>query len=97
MNLLRAAGMAMFVQNPIWILGASVVALTVNFDTCAVAGPSADAARKCMRFSYLAYPYKRPGSAPGTADRQTYFRECMGKDGNVPEPAHAASSPKGDG
>ncbi|MET4456718.1 hypothetical protein ABIB10_006839 [Bradyrhizobium sp. RT3b] len=87
----------MYVQNPIWVLGASVVALTVSYGTSAVAAPSADAARKCMRFSYLAYPYKRPGSAPGTADRQTYFKECMGKDGNVPEPAHPASSPKSDG
>lgn len=87
----------MYVQNPIWVLGASVVALTVSYGTSAVAAPSADAARKCMRFSYLAYPYKRPGSAPGTADRQTYFKECMGKDGNVPEPARPASSRKSDG
>ena len=32
--------------------------------TGARAGPSADVARRCMQYSYIAYPYKRPGS-PG--------------------------------
>ncbi len=52
----------------------------------AVAGPSAETAKKCIRYSYLVYPYKRPGSVRGSGDRQAYFRECMTKDGNVPEP-----------
>lgn len=52
----------------------------------AVAGPSPEVARKCMRFSYIAYPYKRPGSVKMSGDRQSYFRDCMAKEGNVPEP-----------
>jgi hypothetical protein len=52
----------------------------------ALAGPSAEAARKCMHFSYIAYPYQRPGAVKMSGDRQSYFRDCMAKDGNVPEP-----------
>jgi hypothetical protein len=44
------------------------------------------AAKKCMRFSYVAFPYKRPGSVKASGDRGTYFRDCMANDGNVPEP-----------
>jgi hypothetical protein len=53
----------------------------------AVAGPSPEVARKCMHFSYIAYPYKRPGSVKMSGDRQSYFRDCMAREGNVPEPA----------
>ena len=52
----------------------------------ALAGPNPETARKCLRYSYLAYPYKRPGSVRGSGDRQAYFRDCMERDGNVPEP-----------
>jgi hypothetical protein len=50
------------------------------------AGPSAETAKKCMRYSYLLYPYKRPGSVRMSGDRNNYFRDCMAKDGHVPEP-----------
>jgi len=40
-----------------------------------------------MRFSYIAYPYQRPGAVKMSGDRQSYFRNCMAKDANVPEPA----------
>ncbi len=53
------------------------------------AAPGAETAKRCMRYSYLAYPYKRPGSAPMSGDRQAYFRDCMAKDGNVPPLASA--------
>jgi hypothetical protein len=52
----------------------------------AIAGPNAEVARKCMRFSYSAYPYKRPGSVRMSGDRQSYFKDCMTKQGNVSEP-----------
>ncbi len=67
----------------IFLLVAPVVASTGAVNAAA---PSAEAARKCMHYSYIAYPYKRPGSARMSPDRQTYFRDCMVKDGNVPEP-----------
>lgn len=54
--------------------------------SAAVAGPSPEVARKCMRLSYIAYPYKRPGSVKMSGERQSYFRDCMAKEGNVPEP-----------
>ena len=62
------------------------------FSTGALAGPSADVARRCMQYSYIAYPYKRPGSVRMSGDRQAYFRDCMAKEGNIPEPAPAGSS-----
>jgi hypothetical protein len=49
-------------------------------------GPSAEVAKRCMHYSYLAYPYKRPGSVRMSGDRQAYFRDCMQKEGKVAEP-----------
>jgi hypothetical protein len=50
------------------------------------AAPSAETAKRCMRYSYVAYPYKRPGSVPMSGDRQSYFKNCIERDGNVPPP-----------
>jgi hypothetical protein len=44
-----------------------------------------------MHYSYLAYPYKRPGSVRMSGDLQAYFRDCMAKEGNVAEPIPAKS------
>lgn len=66
---------------------ALLVAANVGTPTDALAGPSPEVARKCVRFSYIAYPYQRPGAVKMSGDRQSYFRNCMAKDGNVPEPA----------
>jgi hypothetical protein len=60
--------------------------LVAGISSDASAAPTAEAARKCMQYSYIAYPYKRPGSVRMSPDRQTYFRDCMAKEGNVPEP-----------
>lgn len=72
------------------VLFCGALALLVTADmgapTDALAGPSAEVARKCMRFSYVAYPYQRPGVVKMSGDRQSYFRDCMTKEGNVPEP-----------
>lgn len=57
----------------------------------AIAGPSAETAKRCVHYSYVLYPYKRPGSVRMTGDRQSYFRDCMAKEGNVPAPAAAKS------
>jgi hypothetical protein len=58
----------------------------------ALAGPSAEVARKCMRYSYIAYPYKRPGSVRMSGDRQAYFRDCVAKEGNIPAPEEPPKS-----
>ena len=50
------------------------------------AAPSAGTAKKCFRYSYIAFPYRRPGSVPMSGDRQAYFKDCMDRDGNVPQP-----------
>jgi hypothetical protein len=62
-----------------------------TMQNAALAGPSAEVARKCMRYSYLAYPYKRPGSVPMSGNRQAYFRDCVAKEGKIPEPAPSKS------
>jgi hypothetical protein len=64
-----------------------IAVLVAGVTTAAAsAGPSPETAKKCIHYSYIAFPYKRPGSVRGTGDRQSYFRDCMAKDGNVPEP-----------
>lgn len=73
---------------PKTVLGGTLVVLMLArlLTGEAIAGPNAEVARKCMRFSYLAYPYKRPGSVRMSGDRQSYFKDCMTKQGDVSEP-----------
>jgi hypothetical protein len=52
----------------------------------ASAAPSAETAKRCMHYSYVVYPWKRPGTVRMSGDRQAYFRDCMAKDGNIPPP-----------
>ncbi|MBR0934956.1 hypothetical protein [Bradyrhizobium jicamae] len=73
------------------ILKAIVAALATGMlGEVATAGPSAEVARKCMSFSYIVYPYKRPGSVRGSGDRQAYFKDCMAKEGKVDAPTQPA-------
>jgi len=57
----------------------------------AAAAPSAEVAKLCMRYSYVVYPYKRPGSVRMSGDRQNYFKDCVTREGKVPEPASPKS------
>ena len=43
------------------------------------AAPSADVAKRCVHYSYMAYPYKRPGAAPMSGDRQAYIKDCFAR------------------
>jgi hypothetical protein len=66
---------------------AAVVVLAATLGlTHASAAPSAEVAKRCMRYSYMVFPYKRPGAVPMSGDRQAYFKDCMAKDGDVPAP-----------
>jgi hypothetical protein len=51
------------------------------------AAPSAEVAKRCLHYSYVAYPFKRPGAAPMNGDRQAYFKECIARNGDVREPS----------
>lgn len=53
----------------------------------ASAAPTAEVAKRCHRYAYVAYPFKRPGAARMSPDRENYFRDCLAKDGEVPAPA----------
>lgn len=55
------------------------------------AAPTAEVAKRCLHYAYIAYPRRRPGAAPASGDREAYFRDCLNKDGEVPEPT---ASPK---
>src|SRR5450756_35713 len=84
-----------FANGPTWKPLASIAVLaTAGMVPSGVFGlpaaPSAETARRCLHYSYLVYPYKRPGSVRMSGDRQAYFRDCIAKDGNVPEPTPPA-------
>lgn len=58
--------------------------------TTVSAAPTADVAKRCLHYSYIVYPFKRPGAMHMSGDRQAYFRDCIAKNGDVPAP----TSPK---
>jgi hypothetical protein len=51
------------------------------------AAPTAEVAKRCLHFSYVAYPFKRPGAVPMSGDRHAYFQDCISKNGDVPDPS----------
>ena len=54
------------------------------------AAPNAEIAKRCVHYSYIAYPWKRPGSGPMSGDRQAYINDCFAKNGDVPAPTAPA-------
>ncbi len=41
--------------------------------------PTAQDAKDCKVAAYKAYPYQRPGSAPGSPARFEYFKDCLAR------------------
>jgi hypothetical protein len=82
--------MSVFFTSPIAkLVTASSLALALS--TAAVrAAPTAEVAKRCVHYAYIAYPWKRPGSGPMSGDRQAYINDCFAKNGNVPVPAAPA-------
>lgn len=67
---------------------AMIVAVTIALSPVDVrAAPSAEVAKRCIHYSYIAYPYRRPGTVRMSGDRQTYINDCMARNGDVPAPA----------
>ena len=52
----------------------------------ALAAPSAEVAKRCVHYAYIAYPWRRPGSGPMSGARQAYVNDCFAKNGDVPVP-----------
>lgn len=70
---------------------AAVAGLAVALYPVAVqAAPTAEVAKRCVHYSYIVYPWKRPGSGPMSGDRQAYINDCFAKNGNVPAPTAPA-------
>lgn len=74
-------------------LGIAALTLTIatlaTIDTntsIAHAAPTAEVAKRCLHYAYVVYPFKRPGSVSMSGGRQTYFRDCIAKNGDVPVP-----------
>lgn len=82
-NTRRAASLA--------LISLAVVAVSA---TAVRAAPTAEVAKRCLRYAYTAYPFKRPGAVPMSGDRQAYFQDCLGKNGDVPPPARADTDAK---
>jgi len=61
------------------------IALTLS-PPAALAAPTAEVAKRCLHYAYIVYPRRRPGAAPASGDREAYFRDCLNKNGEVPEP-----------
>ena len=58
----------------------------VNLATSPRAGaepPTAEVAKRCLHYAYIAYPWKRPGAAPMSGNREAWFRDCLAKNGDV--------------
>ena len=77
--------MIRFLPTPCALTAVVVLATALGLTTTSAA-PSAEVAKRCMHYSYLVYPYKRPGAVPMSGDRQAYFKDCMAKDGDLPVP-----------
>ncbi len=72
---------------------ATAVSLALAVYPAAVrAAPTADVAKRCVHYAYIAYPWKRPGSGPMNGDRQAYINDCFAKNGDVPVPANPAKT-----
>ena len=66
----------------------AIVALAAPLGAAKVsAAPTAEVAKRCLHFSYVAYPFKRPGAVQMSGDRQAYFKDCISKNGDVPDPS----------
>jgi hypothetical protein len=57
------------------------------------AAPTAEVAKRCLPYSYVVYPFKRPGAMPMSGDRQAYFKDCIAKNGDVPVPERSPPKP----
>jgi hypothetical protein len=71
------------------LFAASIALLSPSL---AFAAPTAEVAKRCVHYAYIVYPFKRPGSAPMSGDRQLYINDCFAKNGDVPVPTHPPPS-----
>ena len=71
---------------PVIIKALGVASALVLSVSIASAGPTVEVAKRCVHYAYVIYPFKRPGSAPMSGDRQAYIKECFQKNGDVPAP-----------
>jgi hypothetical protein len=64
----------------------AAVSSCLDVPSIASAAPTAEVAKRCIHYSYIAYPYRRPGAGPMNGDRQAYVKDCFEKNGDVPAP-----------
>ncbi len=74
-----------------WARQAAMLALIVAANIApsphaAAEPPTAEVAKRCLHYAYIVYPFKRPGAVRMSGDREAWFRGCLAKNGEVPEP-----------
>lgn len=62
------------------------VCSTLGLPSIASAAPTAEVAKRCVHYAYIAYPFRRPGAGPMSSARQDYIKDCFEKNGDVPVP-----------
>ena len=73
------------------IAAANILTAIVNLPS-ASAAPTAEVAKRCLHYSYVSYPYKRPGEVQMSGERQAYFKDCLARNGDVPAPSPPAAA-----
>ena len=64
----------------------ALAALTLVFAVEPASAITAELAKKCRDMALKAHPPERPGKKSHQAEAErTYFRECVEKNGNMPE------------
>jgi hypothetical protein len=74
-----------------WTRRAAMLALIVAANVvpsrqAAADPPTAEVAKRCLHYAYIVYPFKRPGAVRMSGDREAWFRDCLAKNGEVPQP-----------
>jgi hypothetical protein len=75
------------------LAGLALLATMMFVPSQVSAAPTAEVAKQCLHYAYIVYPHRRPGAAPASGDREAYFRDCLNKDGEVPEPTSPLKKP----
>ena len=82
------------ISPPRFALPMLALAAAVSFvPSQASAAPTAEVAKRCLHYAYIAYPYRPPGAAPANGGRETFFRDCLSKNGDVPAPTPPPKKP----
>lgn len=77
-----------------WACAAAAVCVCLMVASPPASALTAELAKKCQRLAAQAYPPVLAGMKKGNAaNERAYFKECVSKDGNMPEPEPHSANP----